>query len=117
MEDAPALFKRKVTLTDVYQIEANLADSTTVFQLSANGFRPTNTATTWRVPQPGIWDQYAGMFEYYQVDGLHVEWLPYNYTFSGTPTKDAVNYPSFSIIDPEAANPVTVSNFYSYGNC
>jgi hypothetical protein len=65
MGDAPALFKRKVTLSDVYQIEANLADFTAVFQLSANGFKPSNAATTWRLPQPDIWNQYAGMFEYY----------------------------------------------------
>lgn len=78
------LFKRAVTLTDAVEVLSSsvLGSGFGQVQVSANGFRvPTSTTTT--VPQSRIWDQYAAMFELYQVKQVHARFIPYKWEYPG----------------------------------
>lgn len=42
-------------------------------------YTPAGTAV---VPQPRIWDEWAKMFEYYQVKAVHMTFFPYHYQYT-----------------------------------
>lgn len=78
-----------------------------------------SVASAANLPQVRIYNQYAAMFEYYQIDKFTARFIPYKWemTSSNVGTSPANARPTYSIIDPEADNPTTPSGFCSYGNC
>jgi hypothetical protein len=118
---APMLFKRSVTLTDAFELFSSsvLGSGFGQVQISSNGARIPTSATD-RVPQARIWDQYAAMFELYQVKQVHVKFIPYKWEYpGGVGAVQTTGYPVWSIIDPENTLP-SISlpgSYYSYGNC
>jgi len=59
------------------------------------------------------------MFEYYQIDKIHTRFVPYKYEMSAATVGTSLCFaqPTFSIVDPDPASPITQSGMLSYGNC
>jgi hypothetical protein len=114
------LFTKKVVLVDSYAVAGDslLANGINRTYASSNGLL-TDIALTPILPQPRIFTQYAAMFEFYQVDRIHTRFIPANYVMSAATVGTALAFaqPTYSIIDPDAASPETMSGFLSYGNC
>ena len=122
MKSGDQLFTRKVTLTDFIELNTSsiLGDGFGRLYASANGVRNADSvASAANLPQVRIYNQYAAMFEYYQIDKFTARFIPYKWemTSSNVGTSPANARPTYSIIDPEADNPTTASGFLSYGNC
>jgi hypothetical protein len=76
------LFKRSVTLTDAREVFRNsiLGSGFAICSCTANGsFIPAGIPLG---PQERIWNQYAAMFEFYQVKSLSVRFYPYKYEYT-----------------------------------
>jgi hypothetical protein len=121
VQPAPMLFKRSVVLTDATEVSSSslLGSGYGQQQVSANGWRDPSAATV-RVPQSRIWDQYAAMFEFYQVKSVKAKIIPYKWEYpGGVGAVQTTGFPVWSIIDPEDTLPgiALPSSFYSYGNC
>jgi hypothetical protein len=58
------------------------------------------------------------MFDYYQVERITAEFMPYKYELvsSTTGVNDCTARPIYSCIDPETSAPETPSGMASYGN-
>lgn len=115
------LFKRSVTLTDAFEANSSsvLGSGFGQLQVNANGIRDPASATI-RVPQTRIWDQYAAMFDFYQVKSVAMKFIPYKWEYpGGVGAVQTTGYPVWSIIDPEDTLPgiALPSTYYSYGNC
>lgn len=85
---------------------------------TANGvFTPD--FTTPMLPQPRTFDEWALMYEFYQVTHIHTNFSPYKWeaAVSTTGVNKCNARPTYSIIDPCVDSPTTPSGFYSYGNC
>jgi len=85
--------------------------------LSPNGFS-TPDASNYAVPQKAIWDSYASMFDFYQVEFITATVHPYKFetTNSATGVNPLNARPIYSCIDPESTSPTTIDGFASYGN-
>jgi hypothetical protein len=75
---------------------------------SANGVRNSDSvASAANLPQVRIFNQYAEMFEYYQIDKFTARFIPYKWELStataGTQVTNA--RPTYSIVDPKADTP------------
>lgn len=57
-------------LTDTFELNGSSIQGNGVnqFYLSANGYSTRDNTGVHRVPQPAIWNQYAAMYEFYQVE-------------------------------------------------
>jgi len=87
--------------------------------ISANGIATRDTLSYgYKVPNSGIWNSYAAMFDFYQVERVDVEFYPFH--FKLTPSTAGVNAmnarPVLSCLDPESTVPGTPSAIASYGN-
>lgn len=87
--------------------------------LSANGFKVRDVSTS-RVPQPAIWDRYAQLYQFYQVESVHLEFYPFKWETTASTVGATVNTvfarPAFSCIDPDGVEPVGASAVASYCN-
>ena len=65
-----------------------------------------------------MWDEYAKMFDFYQVERITATVYPYKFetTNSSTGVNPCNARPIYSCIDPESTSPVTIDGFASYGN-
>jgi hypothetical protein len=64
-------------LTDVFTVVGDTVNGKSLLMLNGNGFSDSTTQVTSRIPQEGIWNQYAGMFEYYQVTKIELNFIPF----------------------------------------
>jgi len=73
---------------------------------SSNGFSTPDNSTP-VLPQPRIFDQYAPMFEFYQINRIHARFVPYKWeTTTSTTGVNKVNArPVYSIVDPLIDSP------------
>jgi len=85
--------------------------------VSPNGFS-TPDASSYSVPQKAMWDEYAKMYDYYQVDKFKAVVYPYKFeTTSSTTGVNPLNArPIYSCIDPNSDSPSTIDGIASYGN-
>ena len=65
-----------------------------------------------------MWEEYAKMFDFYQVEKISATVYPYKFetTNSTTGVNPCNARPIYSCIDPESTSPVIVDGFASYGN-
>jgi len=116
---APGLVKRRVVLTSVFEVSGSsiAGNGFQRMYVSPNGFS-TPDASTYSVPQKAIWDSYATMFDFYQVEYITATVYPYKFELTNSTT--GVNplnaRPIYSCIDPESTSPTTIDGFASYGN-
>jgi hypothetical protein len=86
-------------------------------QVNANGALINGAPPTEQVPQPRIWNQYAAMYDFYQVKHISFRFVPYRFqgTANSGGTSDFLNVqPTVSIIDPDTVFPAsggTLANF------
>jgi hypothetical protein len=114
------LFTRTITLKDVLEVSGSSVAGNGFNRVysTANGvYTPDNPIPD--LPQPRIFNQYAPMFEYYQINKITARFVPYKWEMStATAGTNKVNArPTYSIIDPEVDSPLTPSGFMSYSNC
>jgi len=75
---APFLVKRRVVLEDVTTVAGDSAPFDAIQSVNANGVILPG-ATTRTVPQTRIWNQYAAMYDFYQVKHISFRFFPYRY--------------------------------------
>jgi hypothetical protein len=114
------LYKRTAVIKDSLEISGSsiIGNGNQRVYATPNGvFTPD--ATTPILPQPRIFDEWAVMFEFYQINSIHTNFCPYKWeSAKSTAGVNRVNArPTYSIIDPSVDSPTTPSGFYSYGNC
>lgn len=116
---APSLFRRKVSLTDVWNINAStiLANGYQVTYLGSNG-ASNKDLSAYTVPQRRIWDQYAAMFDFYQVESVTARIVPFKWESTQSTAGLATVYatPTYSCIDPESTGADSPSAIAGYGN-
>jgi hypothetical protein len=109
-----------VSLTDVWNINAStiLANGYQVTYLGANGAGNKDLGSSYTVPQRRIWDQYAGMFDFYQVESVELRFIPFKWesTVSTAGLLTVYATPAYCCIDPESVGSDTPSTIASYGN-
>jgi hypothetical protein len=68
-----------VVLANIVTVSGD-ANGTIASLVNANGYSgisPLGSAD--QIPQVRIWDQYAAMYDFYQVKGIHFQWIPYHF--------------------------------------
>jgi len=111
---------RRVALTSIVDLTGS-SIAGNGFQsayLSANGYGGPDLAG-YRVPQTNIWNQYAAMFDFYQVERIQLAIYPYKFeTTSSVTGVNPVNArPIYSCLDPEDTGPgPNADGIASYGN-
>jgi len=109
-----------VSLTDVWNINAStiLGNGYQSTYLSSNGAGNKDLGSAYTVPQRRIWDQYAAMFDFYQVESVELRFLPFKWESTQSTAGLATVYatPAYCCIDPEATGADTPANIASYGN-
>lgn len=120
MPSALPLFTRTVELRDVVEITGSSVAGNGYQRAyaSSNGVS-TPDSTTPILPQVRIFNQYAPMFEFYQINKIYARFVPYKWetTTSNTGVNRVNARPTYSIIDPLIDSPGNESGFMSYGNC
>jgi len=86
--------------------------------LSPNGISTPDLVGQYLPPQTNIWNQYARMFDFYQVQSVSMKVYPYKYetTSSLTGVAQVDARPFYSCVDPESTGPDTSDGIASYGN-
>jgi len=58
------------------------------------------------------------MYDFYQVESVHVQWYPYKWELasSNTGVNRTFAKPTYSCIDPESTGPTLPGGLASYGN-
>lgn len=80
VQPAPFLYKERVVLEDIVTVTGDSSSGAIASILNANGYTGiTPSGTTQRVPQSRIWDQYAGMYDFYQVKHISLQWVPFRF--------------------------------------
>jgi len=77
MSPAPYLHRESVSFTDVVTIAGGPSGGVSYAQLGPNGVDAITTNQV--VPQGALWDQYAAMYEFYQVKHIAFKFVPYRY--------------------------------------
>jgi hypothetical protein len=82
-------------------VAGDATDGSTITLLNGNGISLVTQGIVDQVPQNLIWDEYAAMFEYYQVTKICLRFIPFRYQGQSN-TNFITCFPTLSMLSPDS---------------